>query len=135
MANTKKAAEKAAEVATEVKAAAKETAAKTKAAAKTTAAKTKAVAKDTAAKAKKTATKAAAKTKAAVEKATEKDVVFVEFGGKQLDVAALVEAAKADYKAKGHRAPKAVKLYIKPEEGVAYYTVNDKGDDDQKVEL
>ena len=124
MANTKKAAEKAAEVATEVKAVAKETAAKTKAAAK-----------DTAAKAKKTATKAAAKTKAAVEKATEKDVIFVEFADKQVDVAALAEAAKADYKAKGHRAPKAVKLYIKPDEGVAYYTVNDKGDADQKIEL
>ena len=124
MANTKKAGEKAAEVAAEVKAVAKETAAKTKV-----------VAKDTAAKAKKTATKAAAKTKAAVEKATEKDVIFVEYGDKQLDVAALIEAAKADYKAKGHRTPKAVKLYIKPEEGVAYYTVNDKGDADQKVEL
>lgn len=120
MANAKKAAEKAAEVATEVKAVAKETAVKTKTAAKTTAAKAK---------------KAAAKTKAAVEKAAEKDVVFVEFADKQLDVAALVEAAKADYKAKGHRAPKAVKLYIKPEEGVAYYTVNDKGDGDQKIDL
>lgn len=117
MANTKK-------VAAEVKEVAKETAAKTKAAAK-----------ETAEKAKKTATKAAAKTKAAVEKATEKDTVFVEFADKQLDVAALVEAAKADYKAKGHRAPKAVKLYIKLEEGVAYYTVNDKGDADQKIDL
>ena len=117
MANTKKAAAKAAEVAAEVKEVAKETAAKTKVAAK------------------KTATKAAAKTKAAVEKATEKDVVFIEFADKQLDIAALVEAAKADYKAKGHRSPKAVKLYIKPEEGVAYYTVNDKGDADQKIEL
>ena len=124
MANAKNAANKAAEVAAEVKEAAKETAAKTKVAAKSTAAK-----------AKKTATKAAAKTKAAVEKAAEKDVVFVEFADKQLDVAALVEAAKADYKAKGHRAPKAVKLYIKPEEGVAYYTVNDKGDGDQKIDL
>ena len=59
----------------------------------------------------------------------------MEFADKQLDIAALVEAAKADYKAKGHRAPKAVKLYIKPEEGVAYYTVNDKGDADQKIDL
>jgi len=114
MANTKKAAKtKAAEVAAEVKEVAKETAAKTKSAAK----------------------KTAEKTKAAVEKAAEKDVVFVEFADKQLDVASLVEAAKADYKAKGHRAPKAVKLYIKPEEGVAYYTVNDKGDADQKIDL
>lgn len=135
MANTKKAGAKAAEVAAEVKAVAKETAAKTKTVAKETAAKTKTVAKGTAAKAKKTATKAAAKTKAAVEKATEKDAIFVEYADKQLDVAALVEAAKADYKAKGHRAPKAVKLYIKPEEGVAYYTVNGKGDGDQKVDL
>ncbi|ADU21488.1 MULTISPECIES: DUF6465 family protein [Ruminococcus] len=113
MANTKKTATKAAEVAAEVK----EVAAKTKSAAK------------------KTAAKAAAKTKAAVDKVAEKDVVYVEFADKQLDVAALVEAAKADYKAKGHRAPKAVKLYIKPEEGVAYYTVNDKGDADQKIDL
>ena len=120
-ATKKEVAEKAAEIKAEAKEVAKETAAKTKA-----------VAKTTAAKAKKTATKAAAKTKAAVEKATEKDVIFVEFGEKQIDVAALAEA---DYKAKGHRAPKAVKLYIKPDEGVAYYTVNDKGDADQKVEL
>ena len=123
-ATKKEVAEKAAEIKAEAKEVAKETAAKTKA-----------VAKTTAAKAKKTATKAAAKTKAAVEKAAEKDVIYVEFGDKQIDVAALVEAAKADFKAKGHRAPKTVKLYIKPDEGVAYYTVNDKGDGDQKVEL
>jgi len=123
MANTKKAAEKKAAV--EKKAAdVKEVAAEVKEAA----AKTKTAAK-------KTAAKAAAKTKAVVEKAAEKDVIYLEFADKQIDVAALVEAAKEDYKAKGHRAPKSVKLYIKPEEGVAYYTVNDKGDGDQKIDL
>ncbi|MBO5557865.1 DUF6465 family protein [Ruminococcus sp.] len=127
MANTKKAAEKKAAVekkAAEVAADVKEVAAEVKEAA----AKTKTAAK-------KTAAKAAAKTKAVVEKAAEKDVIYLEFADKQIDVAALVEAAKEDYKAKGHRAPKAVKLYIKPEEGVAYYTVNDKGDGDQKIDL
>ncbi len=120
MANTRKAAEKKAAVekkAAEVVADVKETAAKTKEAAK------------------KTANKVAAKTKDVVEKAAEKDIVYLEFADKQVDVAALVEAAKEDYKSKGHRSPKAVKLYIKPEEGVAYYTVNDKGDGDQKIDL
>ena len=44
-------------------------------------------------------------------------------------------AAKADYKAKGHRTPKTVSVYIKPEEGVAYYTVKGVGSEDYKVEL
>jgi hypothetical protein len=46
-----------------------------------------------------------------------------------------VAAAKADYKAKGHRTPKTVSVYIKPEEGVAYYTVKGVGSEDYKVEL
>lgn len=131
MATKKQASEKAAEIKEEVKAVTEKTAEK----AKTTAAKAKKTATKAAAKTKATAAKAATKAKETAAKVLEKDVVVVEFGDKQVDVAAVVEAAKADYKAKGHRAPKTVKVYIKPEDGVAYYTVNDKGSEDQKVDL
>lgn len=120
MATKKPASEKAAEIKEEAKAVAEKATVK---------------AKQTAAKAKKTASKAASKAKTTAAKVLEKDVIVVEYGDKQIDVAAVVEAAKADFKAKGHRTPKTVKVYIKPEDGVAYYTVNDKGADDQKVEL
>ena len=46
-----------------------------------------------------------------------------------------MDQALADYKAKGHRAPKNVTVYIKPEEGVAYYTVQGVGSEDYKVIL
>ncbi|MEO3218517.1 DUF6465 family protein, partial [Ruminococcus bicirculans (ex Wegman et al. 2014)] len=64
-----------------------------------------------------------------------KDEVFVQFAGGEINVEAVVAAAKADYKAKGHRTPKTVSVYIKPEEGVAYYTVKGVGSEDYKVEL
>ena len=82
---------------------------------------------------------AAEKTKKeTVKKAVEaeiKDEVFVQFAGVEINVEAVVAAAKADYKAKGHRTPKTVSVYIKPEEGVAYYTVKGVGSEDYKVEL
>jgi hypothetical protein len=102
---------------------------------KETAAKAKTVGKETAAKAKTASKKAAAKTKSAVEKAVSNDTIFVQFGGNEIDASAVAEACKADYKAKGHRVPKNVTVYIKPEEGVAYYTVNGKGAEDFKVSL
>ena len=76
--------------------------------------------------------------KETVKKAVEaeiKDEVFVQFAGIEINVEAVVAAAKADYKAKGHRTPKTVSVYIKPEEGVAYYTVKGVGSEDYKVEL
>lgn len=76
--------------------------------------------------------------KETVKKAVEaeiKDEVFVQFAGGEINVEAVVAAAKADYKAKGHRTPKTVSVYIKPEEGVAYYTVKGVGSEDYKVEL
>ncbi len=124
-------AKKAAEVAAEVKEEAKVVAEKAADTAKKTATK----AKKTAEKAADTAKKTASKAKATAAKAVEKDSVVIEYADKQVDIAAVVEAAKADYKAKGHRAPKAVTVYVKPEEGVAYYTVAGKGSDDQKVTL
>ena len=102
-----------------------------KAEVKSAAEKTGAAVKETAKKAVKTAEKAVKK---AVE-AEIKDEVFVQFAGVEINVEAVVTAAKADYKAKGHRTPKTVSVYIKPEEGVAYYTVKGVGSEDYKVEL
>lgn len=121
---------KAEEAVKEVKAEVKSAAEKTGAAAK------KAV--KTAEKAVKTAAKATKAKKETVKKAVEaeiKDEVFVQFAGREINVEAVVAAAKADYKAKGHRTPKTVSVYIKPEEGVAYYTVKGVGSEDYKVEL
>ena len=54
--------------------------------------------------------------------------VFVQYNGKEYDTAALVEQVKAAYAAEGHRvsAIKELNLYVKPEDGKAYYAVNQK---------
>ena len=109
-----------------------------KAEVKAAAEKTGEAVKETAEKAVKTAAKATKAKKETVKKAVEaeiKDEVFVQFAGGEINVEAVVAAAKADYKAKGHRTPKTVSVYIKPEEGVAYYTVKGVGSEDYKVEL
>ncbi len=71
------------------------------------------------------APKAAKKPAAPRRKAA--DTVYVQYGAAEWDVAALVEKAKADYVAAGHKATEAKKVtvYVKPEEGKAYYVVND----------
>ena len=94
--------------------------------------------KEVKAEVKSAAEKTGAAVKETVKKAVEaeiKDEVFVQFAGVEINVEAVVAAAKADYKAKGHRTPKTVSVYIKPEEGVAYYTVKGVGSEDYKVEL
>ena len=132
MAEKKIAADKKAEEAVkEVKAEVKAAAEKTGAAVKETAKK----AVKTAEKAVKTAAKAKKETVKKAVEAEIKDEVFVQFAGGEINVEAVVAAAKADYKAKGHRTPKTVSVYIKPEEGVAYYTVKGVGSEDYKVEL
>lgn len=95
------------------------------------AAKTKSTAKKAASTAKKAA--AGAKAKAGAKKADTEPVVVVQLTGKEFNIKDIVEAAKADYKSKGHNTPKNLAVYVKPEEGVAYYTVNGKGSDEQKV--
>ncbi|WP_295210154.1 DUF6465 family protein [Ruminococcus sp.] len=126
-------AEKAEEAVKEVKAEVKAAAEKTGEAVKATAKK----AVKSAEKAVKTAAKATKEKKETVKKAVKaevKDEVILQIGGKEdINIDTIVEAAKADYKAKGHRAPKTVTLYIKPEEGVAYYTVKGIGSEGQKV--
>ena len=63
--------------------------------------------------------------KQAVQKTEE---VLVQFGGSEWNVEQLKQAAQDAYVADGHRAStiKKLSLYIKPEERMAYYVINDK---------
>lgn len=119
---------------------------------KKTAAKTGAAAKKATTAAKKTVKKAAEKTGAAAKKATtaakktvkkaaEKktaakkavgDNVVLQYAGKDVEMKAVLEACKADYKAQTKKTAKNVSVYVKPEENTAYYVV---GDFSGKVEL
>ena len=82
--------------------------------------------------AKKTAEKKAPAKKAAKAPA-KKETVVVQFAGKELDVEAVVEAAKADFKANNKGAVRSLNVYIKPEDNAAYYVVNSKVEG--KIEL
>ena len=89
--------------------------------------------------AKKTAAKKPAAKKAPAKKAAAKketgDKVVLQYNGKDIEMKAVVEACKADYKAKGHKTANNVVVYVKPEDNAAYYTVGGKGAEDFKVEL
>lgn len=73
--------------------------------------------------------KAAARTRKTVEEAAEaaivKPDVYVQFFGRQVDVAEVTEKAKADYKASNSKPIHSLKLYIKPEDNMAYYVINE----------
>ncbi len=73
--------------------------------------------------AKKAAAKPAKKEEATAE-------VYVQYGGGETSVAAVVEKIKAAYVEQGHRASsiKSLNVYLKPEDGAAYYVINDKFD-------
>jgi len=55
------------------------------------------------------------------------ELAYVQFAGKEWDMAEVVKKAKEDYLAQGNKATSMKKfcVYVKPEEGVAYYVVND----------
>lgn len=72
--------------------------------------------------AKKTTTKKAA----AAKPVAKKEVVAVQFAGKEYNVDAVVEAAKADFKANNKGSLRSINVYIKPEDDAAYYVVNGK---------
>ncbi|MCI9082710.1 MAG: hypothetical protein HFI70_10495 [Lachnospiraceae bacterium] len=82
--------------------------------------------KETAKKApvKKTTRKPAAKKKEA-EKVEE---VYVQFQAMEFTTKDVLDKAKQAYIAEGHRESsiKSIRLYIKPEESMAYYVINDK---------
>ena len=79
---------------------------------------------------------AAAKQRAALKKAADnmKPELILQYQEVDTDVAALVEAAKAAFKA-GHKRTliTSLKLYLKPEENAAYYVVN--GTETGKVDM
>jgi hypothetical protein len=50
--------------------------------------------------------------------------VYVESGSKQYDITNIVEHVKEDYRATHKVGVQSCRIYIKPEEGVAYYVVN-----------
>lgn len=107
-AEEKKTATKTTPVKTESKPAAKAVETKTKAAKKTTVAKTT--------------------RKPAAKKGTEvKADVFVQFGGKEFSEEAIMSKVVAAWEAEGKKASaiKRAKLYIKPEDGKAYYVINE----------
>ena len=80
---------------------------------------------ETAAKPKAAKAKKQPAAKAAPQKTED---IFVQFGSGEWNVSELAERAKAAYLAEGHRAASIKKLclYVKPEDGKAYYVVNDK---------
>lgn len=55
------------------------------------------------------------------------ELAYVQFAGKEWNMAEIVKKAKEDYLAQGNKAASMKKfcVYVKPEEGVAYYAVND----------
>ena len=75
-----------------------------------------------------TAEKAAAAKARAEEKAKAASMVptmLLQFAGKELDIAALTEAAKEDFKANNKRKLLTeLTLYFKPEDGMVYYVAN-----------
>ncbi|MGN1114618.1 MAG: DUF6465 family protein [Oscillospiraceae bacterium] len=80
--------------------------------------------------AKKPAAKSAAKKSTSAEK---KENVVVQFGGAEYNVSEVVDAARADFKANSKGCIRSLNVYIKPEDGAAYYVVN--GKTEGKVDL
>ena len=95
----------------------------------------KAEAKDTAKKetakketaAKKTTKKTPAK-KTESKKAEKIEEIYLQFHGQEIFTKDVMERAKQAYIAEGHRESsiKSIRLYIKPEENMAYYVINEK---------
>ena len=106
------------------------------------------IVEDTGKAAKKVATKAKRQVKAAAEKAepvaeeVKKAVraprkkattdVYVQWDESELDMNEIVEKAKADFKQENKGAIQSCRVYIKPQEKMAYYVINDVAG---KVEL
>lgn len=117
-----------------VKENAKETVESVKELAKETTKKARSTAKKTADEAKKAAEAATRKAKQEVKKLTLRET-YIQFAGQEYKESEIMEKVEAAYKAEGHRvgAIKSVVLYIKPEDGAAYYVINEKNTG--KVEL
>ena len=116
------------ESASEVKAAVTEKTAAVKEAVEEKAAAKAETVKDTAAETKETAKPATAKKAAKAAKEELKPEVFIQYQGNEAIVADVIEKAKNEFVADGHRASsiKSLQVYLKPEEFAAYYVINQK---------
>lgn len=95
--------------------------------AKETSKKARTTAKKTADDAKKMTEAAAKRAKKEVKKLALRET-YIQFAGNEYKESEIMEKVEAAYKAEGHRvgAIKSIELYVKPEEGAAYYVINDK---------
>ena len=61
-------------------------------------------------------------------KAAREEAVLLQYGGREWDMAGLRDQVIAGYVAEGHRASsiKKLALYVKPEDGKAYFVINGK---------
>ena len=64
----------------------------------------------------------------AAKKTAAEPKVYVQFGADESDVDSIVEKIKAEYVDQGHRVSsiKDLRVYLKPEDGAAYYVINEK---------
>ena len=78
-------------------------------------------------KAEKASAKKAAPKKAAAKKEASQNV-YIQFNGKEVLTAEILELVKQAWVAEGHRASsiKDLNVYVKPEESAAYYVINGK---------
>lgn len=124
MATTKAVAETKAKAEAKVEEKKTETAAKKAAAPKKTATTTKSAA-TAAKKASATVKKATTAVKKAVEAKTQEPKVVVQFAGNDYKLDEILEKAKKAYSKKSKKVFKDLRVYIKPEEGKAYYVADD----------
>ena len=76
----------------------------------------------------------AAESKAAARKSTKAPArrgrpplspeLYVEMGNKQYNISDIIDRAKADYRLTHKVGVQSCKVYVKPEEGAAYYVIN-----------
>lgn len=128
MATTKAVAETKAKAEAKVEEKKTETAAKKAAAPKKTTTTTKSAAtatKTAAKKASATVKKATTAVKKAVEAKTQEPKVVVQFAGNDYKLDEILEKAKKAYSKKSKKVFKDLRIYIKPEEGKAYYVADD----------
>lgn len=114
-----------------VKAAVKETAAETKAAVDAKVEETKAAVVKEAEKKETAKAVKEKKTTRAAKKAVKEELkpeVFVQYQGNEAIIADVIEKAKGEFVAAGHRVSsiKSLQVYLKPEEFAAYYVINQK---------
>lgn len=98
---------------------------KTETAAKKTAAPKKSATKTAAKKATATVKKATTAVKEAVEAKTQEPKVIVQFAGNDYKLDEILDNAKKAYSKKSKKVFKDLRIYIKPEEGKAYYVADD----------